>query len=83
MVLDRENRQFFMPDSLYRVVVQVQMGDLQAGRQCCQVDCVTVILRGYISAPGDQVFNRMISAPMAEFQFLGLAAEGVRDELVP
>ncbi len=82
MVLDGENGQFLMAQAFYRAVIQIEMSDFQRVGQTIRIHCIAMVLGGNVSPAGSQVSHRMISAPVAEFQFEGLAAEGVGDKLI-
>src|ERR1043165_6012191 len=42
-----------------------------------------MVLRGDFDAPSLQVLDRLVAAPMAEFEFEGFSAEGLAENLVP
>ena len=82
MILNGEDGQVFVAQPFYRTIIQINMGDFQLFGQTIGIDRVAVVLGGDMSASGGQFFHRMIAAAVAEFQFEGLSAEGMGDQLV-
>lgn len=64
------------------VVVEVYVRDFDVGRQAVGIDSETVIVRSDLDLAGRKVFYRLVAAAMAEFEFVGLAAEGFAEKLV-
>jgi catechol-2,3-dioxygenase len=70
------------PQSFYRLVIQIDVGDLDIGGQAIGVDGEPVILARDGDASGPQVFDRLVAAAVAKLQFEGFPAEGVAEHLV-
>src|SRR5262249_6556196 len=68
--------------ALARDVVEVRVGALRADRERVEIDAEAVVLRGDLDAPGGEVLHRLVRAAVAEFELVGLAAEGQGEELV-
>ena len=71
-----------MPEAFNRVVVEVDVSDLAIRRQRVGVDGKAVILSGYLDPSGGQIFDRLITAMMAEGQFVGASAKRQAHELM-
>ena len=83
MVLDAEERQFFVAHALVGVVVEIDVRDFDVARgKRFGIDAEAVILGGDFDFLREQVLYRMIRAVMAEFQFKGFAAESEAAELM-
>src|SRR5205823_12201645 len=83
VILDGEDRQFSVLETLDGAVVQVDVRDLEtalidAGR----VDRVAVVLAGDVDAPGAQILHRVVAAPVAEAELEGARPKGLADDLV-
>ena len=83
MVLDTEERQFFVAHAFIGVVVEIDVRDFNVTRgKRFGIDAKAVILRGNFDFLREQVLHGMIRAVMAEFQFEGFAAECEAAELM-
>ncbi len=72
-----------MAQALDRLVVQIDFGDeCPAVCEGIRIGGKTVVLRGDGHLAGLQVLHRLVAAAVAEFEFEGRAAQGVRDHLV-
>jgi hypothetical protein len=70
MVLNAEERQFFVAHAFVGVVVEIKVRDFDvAGRQRIGIDAETVILGGDFDFLGQQVLHRVIGTMMAELKF--------------
>ena len=72
-----------MPKARDGVVVEVDMRDLDISRQRITIDRKTVIVRGDLDLAGVEIFDRLIAAAMAEFEFVCLAAKNLAENLMP
>ena len=75
MILDTEDRQFLVAHSLDCAVVQVDVSYFNLGGERRRIHRETVILRGDGYFARAQVFDRLIGAAMAKFQFECRAAK--------
>ena len=66
MVLYREDRQFFMPQARDSIVVEIDVRDLDVRRQRTAVDREAVVVRRDLDLAGVEVFDRLITAAVAE-----------------
>src|SRR5881296_1004527 len=82
MILHTEDRQFFVTHSLNRAVVQIDMSYFHSRRQRLCVDGESVVLRSDCHFAGAQIFYRLVSAAMAEFQFEGRSAKRETENLM-
>ena len=82
VVLDAEDRVGFVAHAFDRLVVEVDVGDFDFGRERIGVDREAVVLRSDGNLSGAEVLDRLVAAAVAEFQFEGAAAVGVGEELV-
>ncbi len=64
-----------MSQPLNRAIIQINVGNLQAGGKAVRVNGVTVILGSYVNPSGLQVLDRVVGPPMAKLQL-----EGVRSQ---
>ncbi len=72
-----------MAEAFERLVVQIDVGDVDVVEvERIGIDREAVIVRGDFHLVGELVEDRMIGAAVAEFQFVGLAAEGEAEDLV-
>src|SRR5512140_636024 len=84
MVLNRKDGEFPVPEALVRVIVQVEMSDLEFhGIERVRIDGEAVILRRDLECAGQKVFDRVVATAMAELEFEGLAPECQSEQLVP
>ena len=64
-----------MAHTFQAIVVEVDMGYLHiTWRQAVDIDAKAVVLGGDFHMTGGQIFDRLVAAAMAEFQFVGCAA---------
>ncbi len=83
VILHREGGKRAVTESLERLVVQVDVGDLdRLLRQAVDVDDEPVVLRGDLDRARLQVFHRVVGAVMAELELGGPAAQGQAQDLV-
>jgi hypothetical protein len=69
--------------ALDRVVVEVDVGDLDAGFvERVHVDHEVVVLRGDLDLAGGELLDRVVAAVVAELEAARAAAEGPAEELV-
>ena len=52
-----------MPQTLNRAVIQIDVGNLQAGGKAVWVNRVTVILGSYVNPSGLQILDRVVGPP--------------------
>ena len=71
-----------MHQALDRVVVEIEMGDFDRALKRIGIDGEAVVLRSDFYFSRGQVHHRLIAAVMAEFQFIGLAAQGQTQNLM-
>ena len=84
MVLHAEHFGCLVPYALYRVIQQIDVRDLQPRvLKALFVYGIAVVLRGDLNFPCFQIFNRVISAAVAELQFICLGTAGQANHLVP
>src|ERR1700735_1799024 len=69
--------------SLYGVVVQIEMRKYRASLQRFVVDREAMVLRGDLDAPRAKIHHRMIRAMMPEIELVGLAAQRQPEQLMP
>ena len=61
-----------MAHTFQTVIVEIDMGDFYCiSRKTFFVDTKTVILGGDLHMAGGQIFYRLVTTPMTEFQFIG------------
>ena len=82
MILNSENRVFPVAQSFDRIVVQVEVGDLQSGGQGVGPDGVTVVLGRYVNPSVAEVLHGVIGPPVAELELERLRAQGAGHHLV-
>ena len=82
MILHAEDRQLFVPHSFNRVVVQIDVADLDIFRKRRGIDRESVILRGDRDLATLQIFYRLIRAAMTEFQFECRSTESETEDLM-
>ena len=84
VILDGENRQFLVPQTFDRLIVEVDLGhDGAAVLEGLRVRGKTVILRRNGNFARLQILDGLIATAMAEFQFERRATERVREHLMP
>ena len=74
MVLDAEYRIFFVSNPFDRLIVQVQMGYFDVRGERIRINGKPMILRSDRYLSGSEILNRLVAAPMTEFQFKCFAA---------
>jgi len=83
VVLDAEDWELDVAQAFDGVVVEVNLSDLGAVfLEAGGVGGETVVLGGDGDFSGLEVFHRLVAAAVAEFEFKGRTAEGVREHLV-
>ena len=76
VILHAEQRQVPVPQAFERLVIQVDMRQLNfAVGQRVWIDGEIMVVRGDLDLPGLQLLYRMIAAMMSKLQLEGLAAE--------
>ncbi len=83
MVLNAEDRMTTMPHTFHRTIIEIDMGDFHLRRQRFRVDRKTMILRSDRNPSSGQIFDRLISAPMAKLQLCSIPTVGKTEKLVP
>ena len=84
MILHAEQGERLVAEPLERVVVQVNVGQLNiVGVDGIRVHGEIVIVRGDFNFAGGIVANGVITAMMTELELVGLAAESETAKLVP
>ena len=83
MVLDTENRFGLMPHAFHGLVVQVNPVNGDFLWQTFWIDGKTMVLRGNFHFARFQIFDRLVAAAMAKFQFESLSAKRLAQYLVP
>ena len=81
MVLDAERRIRFVADALYRVVVEIDVGDFQ--RIGKVAERVVVVLAGDLDATGQKVLDRVVAAVVPEFEPRALRTGRQPQQLMP
>jgi hypothetical protein len=83
VVLHAEERQRFVAQAFKRLVVQVNVGQLNfVGIDRVGIDGEVVVVGRDLDLAGGVVLDRVVAAVVAEFELVGLAAEGQTRELV-
>ena len=77
MVLNAENGGFAVPHAFDGAIIEIDVSDLHIGREAGGIDRETMILTGDTNLATAQIFNRLIAAAMAKFEFEGLSTIGV------
>ena len=72
-----------MSQPLNRAIIQINVGNLQAGGKAVRVNRVTVILGGYVNPAGLHVLDRVVGAPMAKLKLEGIRAQSPSYQLMP
>ena len=67
MILDRKDRKRLMPQAGDGFVVEVDVGDLDIGRQAFFRNRKAVVMGCYLYLAGGQVLDRLVAAAVAEF----------------
>lgn len=71
-----------MPQSCYRIVVEVDVRDLDLGRQRIGIDRESVIMRCDLDLARREVLDGLIAAAMTEFKFISRPPERLAQKLV-
>lgn len=82
MVLHAEDGEFAVAETFDGAIVEIDVADFEVGREGVGIDRKTVVLAGDVDFAGAEVFDGLVAAAMAEFEFEGVAAEGVGKHLV-
>ena len=82
MILNRDYGQSLVAHAFDTAVVEVYMCDLHLGRKTISLDRKAVIVRSNFDSSMLQVFDRLVAAPMPEFQFKGLAPNRKPEDLM-
>src|SRR5437660_6016490 len=83
MELNAEIRLSLRANSFIRAVVDVDEPWVPALRQTVTVDCITMVLARYVTAPRQQILYRLINAAMSVRQLVRGTARRERENLVP
>ncbi len=67
MILNGKNRERFVTQTSYRLIIEIDMCNLDIRWQCDGVDREAVIMGRDLDFAGGKVFDRLIAASMAEF----------------
>src|SRR5437868_5453240 len=83
MILYAEDRLAAMPESFERLVVEIDVGQLDIARfEGIGIDREAVIVGRDLHFVGDLVEHRMVRAAVPEFELVGLAAQGKAEDLL-
>jgi hypothetical protein len=82
VVLNAEGLVLAVAQAGDRAVVEIDVGDLDIGREGGGIDRVAVVLRGNGDSSSAEVFDGLVRAAMAEFEFEGFSTEGASEDLV-
>ena len=82
VVLHAEGRQLAVAQPFDGLVVEVDVRDLELGRQGLGIDGEAVVLRGDLDRAGLQVLHRLVRAAVAELELERLRAAGQAEQLV-
>ena len=82
VVLHRKRRQRRVTDAFDRVVVEIDVRHLEALRNRLGQHREVVVLGRDLDRPRLQVLHRMVAAPVAEFQLIGLGTAGQANHLM-
>ena len=74
MVLHGKQRETAVPQAFIGVIVQVQMGYFDVRGERIRINGKPMILRSDRYLSGSEILNRLVAAPMTEFQFKCFAA---------
>src|SRR2546421_6158087 len=83
VILDGEDGQLLVAHAFDAVVVEVDVCDFNFGRETVGCNREAVIVRSDLDRAGGAFKDRLIAAAMTEAQFIGRAAEGTPQELMP
>ena len=83
VVLDAEDGLAPVAETFERLVVQVDVGDVDVVRvERIGIDREAVVVRGDFDALGELVHHGMVGAAVAELQLVGLAAQREAEDLM-
>ena len=82
MILHAKNRLRFVPHAFHRLVVEIDAVHCHVGRQRFRIDREAMILGSDFDFAGFKIFDRLIAAAMAEFQFESFSAKSLSQNLV-
>ena len=82
MILHTEGGEFFVPQALHRLVVEVDVRDFEATRQGLCRDREAVVLRGDFDAARVAIQDRLVAASMSELELVGFGSAGEAHQLV-
>lgn len=75
MILHGEDREPPVPQARNRLIIEVDVRDLDLSRQRCGIDGKSVIVRRDLDAAAREILDRLVTAAMAEFELVGATAE--------
>src|SRR5947207_14114884 len=82
MVLHTKNRFGFVAHAFDGLIIEIDAIDRNAGGQRLWIHCEALILGSDLDLARFEIFHRLIAAAMAEFQFEGLPAKSLAENLV-
>jgi hypothetical protein len=83
VVLDAEQGQALVPEPLQGVVVEVEVGQFhRIPVQGLEIHAVAVVLGRDLDLAGGQVLDRLVAAPVAELELVGVPAQGPAQDLL-
>jgi len=82
VILNAEDRQAFVPQPFQRLVVQIDVTELDVGGQPGRVDCEAVVLGRDLDLARRLIPDRVIGASMTELELEGLGAKCLAEELM-
>ena len=84
VILNRKGGPVLQPDAFDRIVIQIDMRDLDVGSlpDCPGIDAEAVILRRDLTTPSNKVLYRMVEPPMAVMHLEGWNVVGEGQKLV-
>ena len=83
MKLDPEKRPITGTNPFVGAVIDVDKPGFPFRGQGLLVHGVTMVLTGDVATPRNEILDRLINAPMPIGQFIGVAAGGQRQQLIP
>src|SRR4051812_25376823 len=83
MVLNRKDRKAGVFHPFNTVVVEVDVGDLNLGRQAVGLDRESVIVSSNLNGTALQILHRLVPAPVAIWQLISSATERTSQQLMP
>src|SRR5947207_10041716 len=82
VILHTEDRQLFVAHSFDGAVVEIDVGYFDFGRKRLRIDGESVVLRSDGDPAAAQIFDRLVRAAMAEFQFECRSTECEAEDLM-